>query len=279
VVTRWQVTKAVRASGLPAPARLVMLVLADSALVPTAVIPPEFTPSLSVLARETGLNESTVTRKLNELEDAGWVVRTRPTNEASRALGERTQYRLTVPDGVGAEDTDVDAGSMDGSVHSAPTLDAESMGGGRTQHPIKEEDRSSSDHSSDLPSSSRRKRAPKPEPHRPDVEKICNHLADGIVANGSKRPTITDEWRRQARLLLDEERRPPLSVDKVINLIDWALNDTFWRANIQSMPKFRAKYDQLRLKALEEHERGRSSLRQHRPYTNPTDPDAYSKGL
>lgn len=277
MVTRWQVTKAVRASDLSAPARLVMLVLADVALVPTAIIPPEFTPSLSVLARETGLNESTVTRKLNELEAAGWVVRTRPTNEASRALGERTRYQLGVPDGVGAGGTDVDAGSMDGSVHSASTLDAESMGGGRTEHPIKEEDRSSSDHSSDLPSSSKPKRARKPEPHRPDVEKICNHLADRIVATGSKRPTITDEWRRQARLLLDEERTPPITVDKVINLIDWALSDTFWRANIHSMPKFRQKYDQLRLKALEEHERSRG--RPHKPYTNPTDPDAYSKGL
>lgn len=275
LASRWDVTKAVRASGLPAPARLVMLVLADVAEVGTAEIPERFTPSLSVLAQETGLNESTVKRHLRDLEAEGWVERSRPSVEAARQHGERTRYRLTVPGctespALGAEE------AQGGAQEAQPWAQTEPSPGRRVR-PIKEEVRSPSDLSSDLPSSSRPKKARKPEPHRPDVEKICEHLADGMVANGSKRPTVTDEWRRQARLLLDEERTPPITVEKVINLIDWALNDTFWRANIQSMPKFRAKYDQLRLKALEEHDRNRG--RPHQPYRNPIDPNAYSEGL
>jgi hypothetical protein len=61
VPARWRVTRAVRGSTLPAPAKLIMLVLADVADVGTAEIPPNRTPSLTVLARETGLGRSTVT--------------------------------------------------------------------------------------------------------------------------------------------------------------------------------------------------------------------------
>jgi hypothetical protein len=33
-------------------------------------------------------------------------------------------------------------------------------------------------------------------------------------------------------------------------LIRWSQKDEFWRTNILSMPKFREKYDQLRIKAM-----------------------------
>jgi hypothetical protein len=41
-------------------------------------------------------------------------------------------------------------------------------------------------------------------------------------------------------------------VGRAARLIQWAQDDSFWRANILSMPKFRAKYDQLRLQAEQE---------------------------
>lgn len=96
MVTRWQVTKAVRASDLPAPSRLIMLTLADVAEVGTAEIPERFTPSLSVLARETGLGRSTVAIHLRSLERDGWIVRSRPTTAEALGRGERTQYHLQV---------------------------------------------------------------------------------------------------------------------------------------------------------------------------------------
>lgn len=92
---------------------------------------------------------------------------------------------------------------------------------------------------------------PKPvEARRVDVEALCERLADRIIDNGCKPPTITDGWRRDARLLLDKDGR---ELDKALRLIDWCQADSFWRSNIQSMTSFRRQYDRLRLKALEQH--------------------------
>lgn len=83
-------------------------------------------------------------------------------------------------------------------------------------------------------------------PPREDVESICTLLADLVESNGSKRPTITARWRTEARLLLDKDGRPLAEVER---LIRWCQSDPFWRTNILSIPTFRDKYDQLRLKA------------------------------
>ncbi|SFF11994.1 hypothetical protein SAMN05216251_108244 [Actinacidiphila alni] len=88
-------------------------------------------------------------------------------------------------------------------------------------------------------------------PPREDVEQVCNHLADRIEANGSRRPRVTDRWRTAARLLIDQDKR---EVDQILRAIDWCQADPFWRANVMSMPKLRERYDQLRLKATAERE-------------------------
>lgn len=84
------------------------------------------------------------------------------------------------------------------------------------------------------------------EPEREDVTRLCEHLADRIEANGSKRPTITKTWRTAARLMIDKDGHTP---DQIHAAIDWAQDNEFWRANILSMPKLRDQYDQLRLQA------------------------------
>lgn len=89
-------------------------------------------------------------------------------------------------------------------------------------------------------------------PPRPDIERLCQHLADRIESNGSKRPTITKAWRTAARLLLDRDGR---TEDQVMRAIDWCQDSDFWRGNVMSMPKLREKYDQLRLKAAAEQRR------------------------
>jgi len=91
---------------------------------------------------------------------------------------------------------------------------------------------------------------PSPPPDRPDVERLCEHLAERIVANGSKRPTITRKWRDAARLLIDKDG---ISEDQAHRAIDWCQDHEFWRANILSMPKLREKYDQLRQQARRTH--------------------------
>lgn len=94
-------------------------------------------------------------------------------------------------------------------------------------------------------------------PSRPEVEHLCALLADLVEANGAKRPTVTKRWRDAARLMIDRDGH---SVEQIEWLIRWSQHDEFWRANILSMPKFRDKFDQLRLKATREHANRRPSL-------------------
>lgn len=91
---------------------------------------------------------------------------------------------------------------------------------------------------------------------RPDVTQaysdtvhvLTRRLALAVKANGHKVPDETaktrGKWLDAIRLLLDRDGADPGEVERVI---DWATGDEFWRANIQSAPKFREKYSQLRL--------------------------------
>ena len=92
---------------------------------------------------------------------------------------------------------------------------------------------------------------------RADVLRICEYLADAIAENGSKRPTITKGWQDEARRMLDLDGR---TEDEVVRAIDWCQRGDsdrarFWRPNVMSMTKLRAKFDQMRLQATEEQRR------------------------
>lgn len=100
---------------------------------------------------------------------------------------------------------------------------------------------------------------------RPDVDAICDHLADVLVKTGSSKPTITAAWRKAARLLLDKDG---ITVDQAQRAIDWALADDFWQAHILTPMKLREKYDTLRRKATAERKH-RGSVRE--PVATPDD--------
>lgn len=89
-------TRAVRESGLPAPARLIVFVLSDIADNDTAVIPAARTLSLTELSHQSGLGRSTVARMLLLLEEAGWVKRDQPESPARARAGEKTRYQLKI---------------------------------------------------------------------------------------------------------------------------------------------------------------------------------------
>jgi hypothetical protein len=90
------------------------------------------------------------------------------------------------------------------------------------------------------------------EPQRDDVDRICAHLVERIVANGSKKPEITETWKREARLLLDADKR---TEQQVHDAIDWCQSNPFWCGKVMSMQKLRQKYDQLRLEAKAERDK------------------------
>jgi hypothetical protein len=109
---------------------------------------------------------------------------------------------------------------------------------------------SSADESTDSDGASPTRTIGTDEPgQRPDVDRLCEHLADRVEANGSKRPAVTVKWRQAARLLLDRDGR---TEDQVRKCIDWCQDHEFWRSNVMSMPTLRERYDQLRLQAQRE---------------------------
>ncbi|MYW03486.1 hypothetical protein [Streptomyces sp. SID3343] len=81
---------------------------------------------------------------------------------------------------------------------------------------------------------------------------MCQHLADRIEGNGSRRPRINQEWRDEARRLIDLDGR---SVERIIRAIDWCQADSFWKSNVMSMPTLRKQYDRLVLKATEQRDK------------------------
>lgn len=84
---------------------------------------------------------------------------------------------------------------------------------------------------------------------RPDVDRVCDHLASRIESNGSNRPAIGKGWLDAARLMLDNDGRTEQQIHAAI---DWCQDSEFWRGNILSMSKLRAKFDTLRLQAQRE---------------------------
>lgn len=99
MVERWAVERAIRDStcSLAPPGRHLVLTLLTWTDNGTAVIPPQYSPSLTDLERATGMARSTITVWLNRLEESGWVKRHRPKVADARRLKARTTYRLQVP--------------------------------------------------------------------------------------------------------------------------------------------------------------------------------------
>lgn len=88
-----------------------------------------------------------------------------------------------------------------------------------------------------------------PATPRADVDRLCEHLASCIEANGSKRPRITKRWRDSCRRMIDIDGR---TEKQIRDAIDWCQGNEFWQANILSMPKLREKYETLRIQATNE---------------------------
>jgi DNA-binding Lrp family transcriptional regulator len=76
------------------------------------------------------------------------------------------------------------------------------------------------------------------------AQPLCDVLSAQLIRLQVKH-SVTKRWLDAARLLVDADGRDPHEAKA---LIEWALRDSFWMQNIHSMPKFRERYDQLRLR-------------------------------
>ena len=84
------------------------------------------------------------------------------------------------------------------------------------------------------------------EDAQPEATHLATVLADLIEANGSKRPNVTKSWVTEIDRMLRLDGRDPVKAER---LMRWCQADEFWRSNILSAAKFRAKYDAMRLRA------------------------------
>ena len=85
-----------------------------------------------------------------------------------------------------------------------------------------------------------------PNPDRIDVKRLVTAMVEALTDRGVRTPRSLQAWNDEARRLLDIDKRP---LDEALRVLAWSQQDEFWSKNILAMPKFRAKYDQLRLKA------------------------------
>ena len=81
-----------------------------------------------------------------------------------------------------------------------------------------------------------------------DGIKLAAHLRERILINNpTARISKRQErgWAMVADLMIRVDDRPPF---RILELMDWAEADPFWRTNILSMSKLREKFDQLTIK-------------------------------
>lgn len=246
---KWKVNRAVRAAPaevLPSPQKLIMLTLSDIADAGTATLPPSKNPSTARLAYETGLGVSTVKKHRAALQAAGWIEYTPPTLEQQKRHEPGT-YRLRVPDGHQLTQATIRPGSRPDRAPRhvvTPTPVTTWPAPGPAGDPLSTNDQNN-DQKNNAAAAVRER-----------VERVCRHLADRIEANGTPRPPIDGAWRDAAAALLYQDGHDE---EQVHRAIDFAHDDTFWRINITSPGKLRAKWHELRLSA----ERARQRDQQH----------------
>ncbi|MEV1013741.1 hypothetical protein AB0I89_23610 [Micromonospora sp. NPDC049801] len=283
LVTRWEVEKAVKVSSIDITGKCILMMLLSESNASTAEIAPKHAPTYTELEATTSASRSTLVEWMRALTAAGWVRKLSVEGESrtgyALSVGDPNAAReprkratktaaSTTPDRQGA------ATDVDGAYRLAARAGGEGMPPGDTEHAarryagmppgdtpsegflIRNSPTESSTTNPTLtpplfgegasPEGSKPSAKPKKvEPYREDVERVCTYLAEWIVKNGSKRPTISDGWRAEARRMIDLDKR---SLDEIHRITRWSQKHPFWKSNIMSIPKLREKFDQLRLR-------------------------------
>lgn len=88
---------------MPAIAKHLLLDLCTYMDQGTAILPYRWSPSLTLITRDTSWSRRSVVRYLQWLEDHGWLARIRPTRHNARTRHARTAYTVMIPDWLGPE--------------------------------------------------------------------------------------------------------------------------------------------------------------------------------
>jgi DNA-binding MarR family transcriptional regulator len=84
------------------------------------------------------------------------------------------------------------------------------------------------------------------ENHQEESKRLANFLADALVANGCKRPSVTDRWVSGIEKIIRIDGRSPEQVEAAIS---WSQKNEFWRSVILSPDALRRHYEKMRLQA------------------------------
>ena len=77
---------------------------------------------------------------------------------------------------------------------------------------------------------------------------LAKFLEGCIVENNPKFPQSENQRQRWAKDIDLMIRRDKIAADDIAAVIEWSQNDNFWRSNVLSGKKVRAKYQQLRMR-------------------------------
>jgi hypothetical protein len=185
-------------------------------------------PSTRTLADETGLSERTVISHLAMAVATEWL--TRDIRGLSGQYWKRHEYKARIPLEVMKEVQQLnDKGT---ETPSAP--------------PPKGAERPSSKVLKEVQSSSSNNSPKKMFDQDSDQIRLAFLLFDLIQKNHpkAKAPNL-QQWARHIDLSIRRDNRTPNELEQVIR---WCQSDSFWRGNILSTDKLRAKFDQLWLK-------------------------------
>ncbi|MFG1846732.1 hypothetical protein [Micromonospora carbonacea] len=281
--------KAVRASRIDITGKGILMLLLSLTDTSTAEIPPKHAPTYTELEQITSASRSTLVEWMRALTDAGWVSKLIVEGESKTGYAlfvgdpnaRRAPRKRAVKDSPEALiPAPREAMDGDGAYRQAARVTEPVMPLGDTEHAARRYGSMPLGDTPDVPllfmnsptessttnptftppldgeaTTKPKKRATKPkkaEPYREDVDRVCNYLAEWIVKNKCKRPTINDEWRAEARRMIDLDGR---SLEDIRRVIRFSQTNPFWRGNVLSIPKLRAKFDQLRLRMEAEEER------------------------
>ncbi len=194
-------------------------------------------PSVRTLAREARCSETKVRESLVELEGIGVVKVTRRIK--ARGVNDTNSYTLR-PNGKARGTSQREVPPTSPGEPGVPRSTGEGTSpGDDEEEPLKKNPSRISSSEAVQTVGSR------------FAEPLCNVLVELMKANGAKTPEgIPRRWLDDARLLVDRDGRDPHEAKA---LMEWAAGDSFWRGNILSVPKFREKYDQLRMQAERKH--------------------------
>lgn len=219
-------------------------------------------PSREAIMKMTGFGKSAVSSHLSWLQEHGYVKQQRRRQKSAVYTLDRSRMgtqEVQIPDISESPDREVqDPDILNQEVQNSDVLNNNPAAQitltvvGSAKQDVQNLDVQNPDLSDrevqnlDIPKENPKlKRSRRQTPDNPDARKLCERLAELMVENGCRPPTITQDWLDEARRLLDRDHTPFV---EALSVLEWCQADTFWRTNVLSMPKFRKQYDALRLR-------------------------------